>query len=356
MKFSTLFSVALLVLAGCTIHEEPQVYHDIVTETIESGQIEAQLTWTVNGEPDDGMLADMDLFMSRSKDMEDAEIINGTNNGSVGSLNFYGGRRMIPSNLYMYPAYRFFLGVTFNGILDPSASLTYPLHVQYQIKLFFRESKKEIKTITGDIAVESEDLNKTIAEYKHTIDILDQEGEDVQYRKYSFRELSVPILLKRESDVLRTTTFPATKNLYIDLLWRSNGKNLGYTKIDLDLYLHDTNNTNVTTSEDLDESSASTYSYERIIVPTTNTYFKEGIPERVGWYFYNKQAGINSTVDYMVRIYAYDAKILKHVYYGSFTTPPIQPLDGSFYFSVNITRMGDNYVVQDMPSVMKWTP
>ena len=357
MRFSIFFSVILFAWTGCSVHEEPNVYHEVIAETPETGQVEIQLTWSVNGVPDDGMLVGMDLYVSRSEDMDDASVINGLQSLNVGSLNIYGGRRMVPSTRYMFPAYRFFLGAAFNGVRDKSASLTYPLNIQYQIKIFFQKSKKEIKTITGNLMVASADVDQTVVEYKHSMDIIYEDGEEeAQYRKYSIREIANPILLTRKRDVVDTTAFSSSSTLYIDLLWRSNGNSPGYKNIDLDLILHDINNTNVTGYSDLDAYSASSDSYEEIAVLSTDTYCKEGIPEKLGWYFYNNEQGLSSTVDYMLRVYSYDTKIKEHLYFGSFTTPPVQPKQGAFYFNINVTRSGDSYVVEDLPSVLEWTP
>ncbi len=347
-------SVIATLLCACSVDDDIDLGRILIYEKSDD-QIDLTLSWKINGEDDDGMLADMMLYISRSADMSDAAISPLLGNLTISYPDYYGNQLIFPSNRYMFDAYRFYLGVGFHGITSPDLAVNYPIRIDYTIIVSSRKTGQELHRIEKTMTVEQADAGQTVAEYPYTIDVIENEPE-TDHRNYSFRELEKPVRLVRENDVQKTQTFAADKNLYADLTWWVNGEFKGYRKIDLDLFIHDTGNTNIESFADLDDMSASEDSYEGIRIAPENTYFKDGIPEKLGFYFFDNVSGEPATVKYLYTFYAIDGKIKRHFVEGTFTTPPVLPNQGTFYFHINIVKNGDVYEVSELPEPLIWTP
>ncbi len=347
-------SMAAAALTACAVDDDIDLDRLLVYEEPDD-QIDLTLSWKVNGEDDDGMLTDMMLYITRSTDMDDASISPLLGNLTYSYPDYYGNQLIFPSNRYMFDAYRFYLGVGFHGTTLPDAGITYPIRVDYTITISSRKTGKELRSIKRTMTVEAAEAGKTITEYPYTIDVIENEPE-TDYRNYSFREIISPLRIVRESDIQRTQTFAADKNLYVDLTWWVNGEYKGFRKIDLDLIIHNTQNTNVTSFEDLDGASATEDGYEGIRIGPENTVFKNGIPEKIGFYFYDNINGAPATIKYLYAFYSFDGKIKRHYVSGTFNTPAIQPNQGTFYFHVDVVKSGDVYEVTELSSPLVWTP
>jgi hypothetical protein len=341
------------VFASCQeVDEAPELDQIVFEESTEKGQLEMNLTWTVNDVKDDGMIADLNIYLS-SSDWDYTELDESLSAVNISTMDFYGGTRIIPSLRTLKDFNRYFIGVAFNGVL-PSATVSYPLSINYSLRLSLGN---EVKLIEGEFMIASADQNTiTQVEYPWTMDIMEN-PQEAEYKSYIVRQLEKPIVLSRPADVENTNTFSAEKNLYIEMVWKINGEIRGFERGDLDLYLHDINNTDVENSDDLDFYSLSENSYERITVVPGNTSFTQGVPEKIGFYLFQDMSGTSPMlVEYVYKIYSYENKIKRHTLSGSFTSPPVAEDDGSFYFYADITLNGTTYIVQQLPSVVMWQP
>lgn len=350
-QFLRYISLLLLVLTGCQeVEEAPALDQIIFNENTDKGRLEMNLTWTINNVKDDGMIADLNIYLS-SSDWDYTELDESLSAVNISTMDFLGGTRIIPSLRTLKDFNRYFIGVAFNGVL-PSVTVTYPLSIKYALKLSLGD---EEKTIAGEFIIENATQNTfTKVEYPYTLDI--QETSQEEYKSYIIRQLETPIVLSRPADVENTNTFSAAKNLYVEMVWKANGQVKGFEHSDLDLYLHDINNTEVENADDLDFYSLSQNSYERITVVPGNAFFTQGVPEKIGFYLYEHFGSIPVTVDYVFKIYSYDNKIKRATVYGSFTSPPIAEDDGKFYFPAEVTLNGTTYTFQQLPSVLQWQP
>lgn len=351
-RFVRIACLFLIVYTGCQeVDEAPELDQIIFEESAEKGQLEMNLTWTVNNVKDDGMIADLNVYLS-SSDWDYTELDESLSAVNISTMDYYGGTRIIPSRRTLKDFNRYFIGVAFNGVL-PNATVTYPLSIKYSLMLSL---SNEVKVFEGEFTIASADQNAlTKVEYPYTMDIKET-PQEAEHKSYIVRQLETPIVLSRPADVENTNTFSAEKNLYIEMVWKVNGEVRGFEQGDLDLYLHDINNTDVENSDDLDFYSLSEDGYERITVTPGNSFFKQGVPEKVGFYLYQKSGTSPASVEYVYKIYSYENKIKRYTLYGSFTSPPVVEDDGSFYFNADVTLNGTTYTVQQLPSVVQWQP
>lgn len=352
-RFLTFITLFLILFTGCQeIEEAPELDQIIFEENADEGQMEMSLTWTVNDVKDDGMIADLNIYLS-SSDWDYTELDESLSAVNISTMDFTGGTSIIPTRRVLRYFNRYFIGVAFNGIL-PGAAVTYPLSVKYALRLSLGD---KVKVVEGEFVIADAGQNSmTRVEYPYTMDI-QETLQEAEYKSYIVRQLETPIILSRPADVENTNVFSAEKNLYIEMVWKVNGEVRGFERSDLDLHLHDTNNTDVQNPDDLDFSSFSGNSYERITVLPGNAFFRQGIPEKIGFYFYEQISGTSPvTVEYVYKVYAYESRIKRFTVRGSFTSPPVAEDDGSFYFSADVTLSGTTYTVQQLPSVMHWQP
>lgn len=349
--------ILLCIALGCTeVEQAPDLDQAIFVEDEAKGILEMNLKWKVNGISDDGMMSDLSLYLSRSNS-DYTELDPSLSAVNLSSFDFSGGARMTPSTRTLRDAYRYYIGVAFNGILPAAQSISFPITISYSIEIYYQNIPEEVKIIEGKFVITESDLSKTRVEYLYTMDIIDSENE-AEFKSYSIRRLVQPIQITRISDVENTDTFSAEKTLYIEMVWKVNGIAQGYTAVDLDLFLHDTNNTNIQNFTDLDFFSTREALFERILVEPSSAKFKQGIPEKLGFYFFSKNGSPSSTlnVDYMYKVYSYDGKIKRFVVYGSFISPPVLEHTGKFYFAADITRNGTTYKIQKLTPVFQWQP
>jgi hypothetical protein len=355
-RFELLFLIFFVSFSGCQEAEKAPALDQIVfDENEEKGQMEMNLTWTVNGVKDDGMIADLNIYLS-SSDTDYTELDESLSAVNISTTDYLGGTRIIPSGRSLKDFNRYFIGVAFNGIL-PGATITYPLTVKYSLKFFLDTEPNKATVTEGEFVVTSPEMNEvTNVEYRYTMDIKETEPE-AEYKGYIIRQLEIPIVISRSSDVEITDTFSATKNLYIEMIWKVNGETQGFDLGDLDLYLHDINDTDIENSDDLDFYSLLETSYERIVVDPATTLFTQAVPEKLGFYFYADMTTTSPvTIEYVYKIYSYESKIKRFTVYGSFISPPVVEDDGSFYFDADITLNGTVYTVQKLPEVVQWQP
>lgn len=355
-RFVKLFLIFFIALSGCQeVDEAPALDQHVFNETEAGGQMEMNLTWTVNGVKDDGMIADLNIYLS-SSDIDYTELDESLSAVNISTPDYHGGTRIIPSGRSLKDFNRYFIGVAFNGIL-PNATVVYPLTIRYSLSFFLGTESNKATVVEGEFVVSSAEMNEmTKVEYLHTMDIQDSEPE-AEYRSYIIRQLETPIVLSRPSDVENTDSFSAAKPLYIEMIWKVNGQVQGFGLSDLDLYLHDVNDTDIEDPDDLDFYSLLESSYERIVVDPANTFFSQTVPEKLGFYFYSDMTGTAPVnVEYLYKIYSYESKIKRFTVFGSFTSPPVVEDDGSFYFGADITLNGSVYTVQKLPAVVQWQP
>lgn len=351
-----LLSLGMYLVACQEVEPSPALDSLVFIENETKGNLELNLTWTVNGVKDDGMLADLSIYLSESQEIDVWALDETLSAVNFSNFDYYGGTRMAPTKRSLPDFYRYYIGVAFNGILPSPQSVTYPLTISYTLKVYLENAPDEGKIITGSMVITTADLTKTKVVYPYTLDI-NESKDDAEYKSYSLRQLETPILVTRVSDIENTDTFSSTKSLFIDMVWKVNGVAKGFSHADLDMFLHDTNNTNIQNFDELDFSSASSDSYEKIQVDASSTLLKAGVPEKIGFYFFEKKAATElATVEYMYKIYSYDGKIKRFTVYGSFTSPPIMEDDGSFYFGAAITKTNATYKVQKLTPVVKWLP
>lgn len=348
----TVIFLSLLLTSCQAVDEAPVLQQIIFEESDEKGQLEMNLTWTVNNVQDDGMVADLNIYLS-SSDLDYTELDESLSAVNISTTDYSGGTRIIPSRRTLKDFNRYFIGVAFNGIL-PDAVVTYPLSIKYSLKLFLGE---ELNVIEGEFVLHNADQNAlTRVEYAYTLDIKES-SQEAEHKSYIVRQLETPIVLSRPSDVNNTHTFSAEANLYIEMVWKVNGQTHGFELIDLDLYLHDINDTDIQDADDLDFQSLSENSYERIVVDPANSSFVQGVLEKLGFYLYQDMTGTAPVnVEYVYKIYSYENKINRFAIHGSFTSPPVVEDDGSFYFGADITRNGSIYTIEKLPAVVQWQP
>jgi hypothetical protein len=345
----------LAVLSSCSVDEAPELDHTLIYEKADE-HIELRLRWKANGKADEGMLTDVMLYISRSKDMDNAALDESLGQLTISYPDYYGHERIVPSNRYLFDAYRFYVGVAYHGLASANAPVSFPLTLDYVIDIVNQKTGDTLRSIEKSMVIASNEPNKTRIAYVYSLDVIENEPE-TEFRNYSFRELEQPITISRESDVQLTNTFSTEKNLYADLIWKVNGEVKAYRNIDLDLFLHDTNNTNVVNFDDLDDYSSSEDSYEGIMIAPDNNYFKDGIPEKLGFYLFdNINASTPATVEFMYTLYSIDGKIKRCRVSGSFVTPPVEANNGTFYFHANITKNGNTYTVIPLSPALTWTP
>jgi hypothetical protein len=355
-QFVILFLIFFISFSGCQeVVEAPELDQFIFDETEAKGQLEMNLSWTVNGVKDDGMIADLNIYLS-SSDIDYTELDESLSAVNISTTDYHGGTRIIPSGRTLKDFNRYFIGVAFNGIL-PGATVTYPLTIRYSLKFFLSTESNEPTITEGEFVVTSPEMNEvTNVKYFYTMDIKETDPE-AEYKGYIIRQLETPIVLSRPSDVEITDTFSATKNLYVEMIWKVNGQVQGFKLGDLDLYLHDINDTDIEDADDLDFYSLSESTYERIVVGPANTFFAQSVPEKLGFYFYSDMTDATPVnVEYLYKVYSYESKIKRFTVYGSFTSPPVIENDGSFYFGADITLNGAVYTVQKLPAVVQWQP
>jgi hypothetical protein len=355
MKFR-IFFMFVLTTAGfsCSVEEAPELDHLMIYEKPDE-HTEIKLSWKVNGQADEGSVADIMLYISESVDMSEAQLSESLGKVSVSYFDFLGNQRIVPSRKSdMFNAYRYYVGIAYHGLNNP-AGVSFPLEIDYKIEIANEATGAVITTIEDTFVIESSDRELTNIKYTYTLDFFENEPE-TSHQNYSLRELAEPIIVQRESDVERTNTFVASKNLYAELQWKVNGETSGFEKIDMDLVLHNTANTNIDDLGDLDAVSAVDNSYEGFTIFPDNTYFTPPAPERIGFYFYENYSTEPAAVEYTFILYQFDGNIKRHVISGSFETPPVEPNVGTFYFVANIRKIDDTYVVEPLATPMQWTP
>lgn len=348
-----------LSVSSCDVEEAPDLFHVYVRENETVGKVRVELTWTVNGKVDNGMIADMNIYVTRAQDMSDTRIPRTFSNTTYSRMDYTGGSAITLSNLYMFHSYRFYLGAAFNGILSPEL-VTWPVNLTYTMRLLYTKTGEEIARFSGNYSISQDKASSTVIEYPMTVDKryipLDETEPDL--KDYSFRELQPRILIERLGDVVNTTSFPATRAINVDLLWRVNDDAArAYQKADLDLFAHDLNNRNVDDTGDLDDGSASDNSYEGFAIAADAPYMKPNVPESVGIYYYENMTSGPVKVDYLIRFSSLaGGKILRHVVKGTFTSPPTAENSGRLFFSASVTRSGEEFAITTFPNVIVWTP
>lgn len=349
------FAGLSMLVFGCSVEEAPPLEHLTIHEKPDQ-RIELRLHWTVNGHRDDGMVADMMLYISRSKDMTDATLDERLSQLTPSYFDFYGNHRIIPSSRYLFHAYRFYVGAAYHGLTDPNADVDFPMNITYTIDVVDQKTGDILHSMEGAMAIQHHTSGTTRIEYLYTMDVIENEPE-TDYRNYSFRQLAEPITIIRNSDAQYTDTFSTEANLYVELLWTVNGKTPGYSSADLDLFLHDTNDANITSYDDFHAWSLSGDSYEGFRIDPDNAYFSNGIPEKLGLSFYDIAASETpATIEYLYRIYAYDGTIKRYTIRGQFECPPTTPHPNTYYFHAEIIRNGSTYTVVPLNTPLVWQP
>jgi hypothetical protein len=355
MKFR-IFVILLLSSAGfsCSVEEATELDHFMIYEKPDE-HTEIKLSWKLNGQADEGAVADIMLYISESEDMSEAQLSESLGKVSVSFFDFMGNQRIVPSRKTdMFDAYRYYIGIAYHGLNNPGG-VSFPLEIDYRIEIANEATGAIIRTIEDNFIIESANQDLTNIKYTYTLDFFENSPE-TSYQNYSIRKLSEPIIVKRESDVERTNTFVTSKNLYAELQWKVNGEVKGFEKIDMDLVLHNTANTNIDDIGDLDEFSAVEDSYEGFTIFPDNTYFNPPAPERLGFYLYDTFAAEPANVEYAFILYQFDGNIKRYAISGSFQTPPVEPNVGTFYFVANIRKVDGTYVAQPLATPMEWTP
>lgn len=357
-----LFLLSFVWLSGCAVEEAPSLDHAIIQEK-EDELVEYQLRWKVNGEEDEGFVADMLLYFSESEDMDDAVLSESLGKVTLSYQDFYGHQRIVPSYREdIFNAYRYYLGAAFHGMNNPDASVSFPLHIEYAIDIVNQKTGVIIKTIEGDFEVTESMKSKTTVHYTYTMDVVQESEHSLDHWEeghpqiFSLRQLAEPITVSRESDVVRTNTFANDANLHVELLWKVNGQGHGFEEVDLDLFAHDTNNSNIFFPEDLDFHSRYAGVYEGFTVSPSATFLKLGVPEKVGFNFCGKELAGAATIDYMLNVYQIDGKIKRKTIFGSFTSPPAAADEMTFYFPASITRTTGSYTIQTITPTQVWKP
>jgi hypothetical protein len=346
----------MALLWSCSdVEPVSKVDNFVVQETEADGNMELQLTWTVNGVRDDGMVTDLNIYLAQSFDIDNMERNPAFQSIRKSSMNFPGGARMIPTTRDLFDARRYYIGVAFNGVLP--TGVTYPIAIDYQLTITQPNVEGPIRVIPGQFLIESgADATKTFVHYSHTLDIADS-APDAPYLKYFIRALAQPVHEMRESDVTITNTFDSRSYLYIDFYWKTAAGDHGYEPIDLDLYLHDITKTNVEDFSDMEESSANEDKYERIATDTT--HFISNKTRKLGYYFFDNMSDETATVQYMYKVYTLTgSKIRRFTQFGSFSTPPITEHNGSFYFTADVVwnKNTKEFKITPLASPLKWTP
>lgn len=350
------FIVTILLLSfGCADVDEPvALEHFMVNETEKDGQLEFSLRWKVNGVADDGMVADVNIYLSPSKGIDSSEKDEALGNTHIVVSGYYGALTMIPSRKSLPDFYRYYIGVAFNGVI--LEDVTYPLAITYELVISQPNIESPLKVITGEFDIDNAaDASKTFVDYQYRMDINDGPDTDA-YRSYSIRQLENSIAESRVSDVVNTTTFPG-ENLNIDFHWKANGGK-GFEKVDLDLYLHDIAKDDVNSSDDLEESSANEDAYERIA--TDGSKFSPGVIRKLGYYYFqNLEGSTPMEVEYMYKAYSFsNNKLRRFVKYGSFNVSNIQANNGNFYFDANLTwnSVTKEFKITPLASTLVWNP
>ncbi|RAV98521.1 hypothetical protein [Pseudochryseolinea flava] len=349
--------VAAIFCTRCASVDDPvPMEHFMVNENANDGQLEFVLTWTVNGERDHGMTADLAIYLAPSTGIEFSKKNDDLSTAYISTFDHYGGVRVVPSQRELPDFYRYYIGVAFNGIVSPD--IVYPATIDYQLVMKQRNQDEPLKIITGTYNINSSsDAAKTFVNYDFRMDV-NESPFDAEHRSYSIRELEKPLRENRVSDVINTTTF-GSQTLYIDFFWKTNNDEHGYHNVDLDLYLHNIAKDDIETSEDLEEGSTNESSYERIV--TTPANFTPGVARKVGFYFFdNIQKTTPITVQYMYKVYSFsNKKFQRFVKHGSFSVPAdIAPNNHKFYFDADITwnEGAKEFKVTPLATTYVWVP
>jgi hypothetical protein len=354
-KYLLILILAGSILASCTVEEAKDLDRFMIYEK-QDELTEFRLSWKTNGLADEGTTSDIWLYISESEDMDDAAVSQLLGKLSVSGFDYRGYQRIVPSRRSeLFDAYRYYVGVAYNGLNNPD-NVTFPLTIEYSIEIVNQKTNDVLKTIDGTFTIEEAKSALTRIEYVYTLDFFENSPE-TEYRNYSLRQLSEEIVIERQSDVTRTNVFVATKPLYVDLLWKTDGGVKGYRKVDLDLHLHNTNNTAIETYADLDDGSASETNYEGFTISVDEDYLQQNATERIGFSLYELEGNLNAAaVDYTFIVYQYDGNIKRMSFSGSFNSPPLNPDPWTFYFVANLKRTGETYTISKLASPFVWTP
>ncbi len=344
--------IAVSALFICSCKKEEHIRPEnafMMNEDSQKGQMSVDLHWSVNGITDNGMIADISIYLTPS-DYENIGQLDGPS--TMSSMDYYGGQSITPSNNDLLDLYRHYVGVGFNGLLTTDPSVTFPLTIDYTITVQHENDPLSTKTIQGTFIIEDHEKTMTKIIYPCFMDINDSNYSD-KYRSYSFREIEQPLITTRKCDVTITNIMEANHTFTIEARWKTSNNSLGYEKIDLDLFLHDT--TTIPYSyEDLDASSSYSGSYEKLYVSSPTSIFDNGNPKFMG-FLYDSDLGLNTNekVKIMFKITSYGNTTI-HRYVGYYTFDPalLSPGDGSMYVLAKVMKQNNEYVITNLPSVV----
>ena len=336
--------ILLLLFNSCKKSEDIRPSNAfMMNEDSDKGQVNISLNWTLNGIADNGMLADMSIYLTPGN-YEDLSL---SGPSKVSSIDYFGGETLSPSyDFDLRDFYRQYIGVCYNGLLTPNAAITFPLTIDYTITIGFDNTTSETKVITGSLIIESSEKLMTKIEYPYLMDINDSEAAD-EYRSYSFREITNPISVLRSSDVTSSFTFESNKTLTIEGMWSVNGNMQGYKYIDLDLLLVDTLD-NPVSYNDLFEYSNNALAFEELIVSPNSANFIDGESKQLG-FFYDADLGAPNptTVQLMLKLNSYGSTTInRKITYITLNIDLADPGDGNMYLLGNIKKSGIDYIFE----------
>ena len=336
--------ILLLLFNSCKKSEDVRPSNAfMMNEDSNKGQVNITLNWTLNGIEDNGMLADMSIYLTPGN-YDDLSL---SGPSKVSSIDYIGGETVSPSyDFDLRDFYRYYIGVCYNGTLTPNAAITFPLIIDYTITVEFDNTTSERRVITGSLIIESSEKLMTKIEYPYLMDINDSEATD-EYRSYSFREIPNPLSVLRSSDVTSSFTFESNKTLTIEGMWSVNGNMQGYKYIDLDLLLVDTL-VNPVSYTDLFEYSNNAYAFEKLFVSPNDADFNDGDSKQLG-FFYDADLGAPNptSVQLMLKLNSFGSTTInRKITYVTLNIDLATPGDGNMYLLGNIKKSGNEYIFE----------
>jgi len=340
----------LALTVACTepivITDEPR--HFIVSD--DDAEMSIDLSWKVNEHTDGYNFINLDLYFSDTSRLTKDAFLLGARYPMEGSwrnqpvLLFSVVERnhteMILHSRYEHGLgdFRKYLGIAVNGKGEKFSELSGDVIIDYQINIKLEE---KTETFTGSIAYSTAWQNKTAVKYIASCDI---EG---LYNHYSFRELTQPVWVVRNSDFTFTRELNVSSSgwrtqendrLVVELDWSVNNTCPGFDHVDLDLYsgtFLPGNPTNGSENENY---------YEQILYKTynVNDYQRE-----VGHTFFkNLKPGnpASITIQYTYKVYFQDNPFERYVLASSFQSPPTSA-PTTIYKALAFTKSGNTVSV-----------
>lgn len=280
-KFCYIFYI-IFFFAFCSCKkEEITIQENTVYNYIESTKdslIQIKFSWEVNGQKDDGSIANMMLYVSPNKSEEDLSLDPSLENTYI-TLNSHAGSRILTptkdidfENLF---AKRYYLGIAYNGLVDNNA-LPKNINISYTIEFKLLKNPATINSIKGEMNIPASAYQNSRIDYLYSMDISNATNFSYYFPTKHYIINRLPIIQtihKPGCDIKQSNVFNGNNPLNIEMLWSVNGRPFGFKELDLDSYVIKTDGYNL-----YEEShSWSSNSYEQTqIVPIINNFIAPG--------------------------------------------------------------------------------